>query len=176
MLKNQQPVFGSTRTIDICRPNNLREASGTHEEAEKRSFFSLNDLNFLTPFDHRSKDDLADHIVNSNKSSDVVMDEFMEPKIASNGYGFGLENKISSLSKKKNRDIKTIVNKIQKVRKYIDCIFVRLFYVSVSLIRLSVASCIYDEALLGLLYVSNAIIIVDLVYSLLRRDGLDYYW
>lgn len=168
------------------------------------SLFDLN-LPPTAPHFHRSYADLADN-PEPIKPNDVVLNEFVDDSCKKHGKTNGYMNEVNDngylsnnvdsdyserqqqlrsyytskeekeMRKKKKPDLKTIAYKIQKVRKYTDCIFVRLFYVAVAIFRLSIASCFYDQRLVGVLYMSNAIIIIDMIYSLIKRNGLDYYW
>lgn len=183
MLGAENKNFGSSRTIDACGTgaplgDELGNDYANDAGAERRSFLSLNELGAPK---NRSYADLETASIQPSEmgaATDAsIRDEYMKPTgMYSSGYGCNEYNQKSSEIQKKKPGIKTYMDKIQKFRKYTDCVFVRLFYIGVSVFRLSVASCIYDETLLGVLYVSSFIIIVDMIYSLLKREGLDYYW
>lgn len=112
--------------------------------------------------------------VNRTNSS-TNADEYLQPNIDASGYNVSIED-INVLSRRKKSSLKNSIYKIQNVRKYCDCIFVRLFYIMVPAFRIYISSCIYDESLFIIVYTCSAVIVLDLVYALWKRDALDYYW
>lgn len=119
------------------------------------------------------------HSSNSMQKLTTNGDEYLQPNIDASGYNVSIED-INVLSGGRNRrkksSLKNSIYKIQNVRKYCDCIFVRLFYIMVPAFRIYISSCIYDESLFIIVYTCSAVIVLDLVYALWKRDALDYYW
>ena len=119
------------------------------------------------------------HSSNSMQKLTTNGDEYLQPNIDASGYNVSIED-INVLSgggnRRKKSSLKNSIYKIQNVRKYCDCIFVRLFYIMVPAFRIYISSCIYDESLFIIVYTCSAVIVLDLVYALWKRDALDYYW
>lgn len=96
----------------------------------------------------------------------------LEDEVAQGGDVVVGEKKIA----KKKTNYKMIFHKVLRIRAYTDCIFVRFLFIFIIDARILIASCIYDPKQLVILYLSNAVIIVDLFYALWKRNGLDFYW
>lgn len=165
------------------REHNLKEVdhqvNNNNDDNETNDSLSLIENNRQSLLQTLEVNSTVNRTHSSNSMQKLALttnpDEYLQPNIDASGYNVSIED-INVLSRRKKSSLKKSIYKIQNVRKYCDCIFVRLFYIMVPAFRIYISSCIYDESLFIIVYTCSAVIVLDLVYALWKRDALDYYW
>jgi hypothetical protein len=122
-------------------------------------------------------DGVKEELVNHDGVESISLEAIPMKKSDSEGTKEEDCSKETAVSKSTKREkMMSTVNKIIKVRRYIDSVFVRLVLLVVPSFWIVETSCIYQNKAFYGLYACCLVIVIDGVYVFFKRQGYDYYW